>query len=166
MIYILNRDGQVIATAGAPVNEQDLATRGEIAIVSNLDLPPEQVGVVNFPTAPEIIEKPQVNLKSILLETNADDQDGDGLPDLAADGESQIEIAASTFQENGELETKPVRILFRTTAGSLSKRFVESSDGRATVTLTAGRETVQVAVTAEAEGFAPGRILLEFIPPD
>ena len=166
MIYILNREGRVIATASNAVNEDDLATRGEVAVASGLNLPLERVAVEGFPGTPKIVELPQIARKEIVLITNADDHDGDGIPDLQADGTSQIAIVARTLRSDGELDPAPTRILFRTSGGALTQRFVETRAGEAAVILTASRETVQVQVTAEAEGFSPARLLLEFIPPD
>jgi hypothetical protein len=165
MIYIIDRNGKVISSANGPVNEDDLATRGEMAVVSDLVLPLERAAVSGFPDQPAIVESAPPAQAKIILTTTAKDTDGDGLPEILADGQSQAQITAQLLDADG----KPVKgapvVQFRTTAGALSQRSVPCSKGKASVQLRANLDTVAVTVSAFADGFQGARLQLEFVPP-
>jgi len=97
-------------------------------------------------------------LPFLLMSSNIADTDGDGIPDLPADGASVAQITAKTSN------SADIDVTFRTTRGSLSQRTIHASNGSATVELRAATETVAVVVTATAPGFRPGKFFLEFVP--
>ncbi|MGB8698138.1 MAG: Ig-like domain-containing protein, partial [Thermosynechococcaceae cyanobacterium] len=96
--------------------------------------------------------EPKAKPPQIHLTTTALDTDGDGYPELKADGVSRALITAEIKRATGELVLDNVLLNFRTTGGSLSSRRVTTQSGNATVELTASLETVLVTVTASAEG--------------
>lgn len=101
----------------------------------------------------------------IELTTDAQDTDGDGLPEIPADGESKATITATIKDAEGKVLTRVKKpVTFRTTRGILSARNVTPTRGEANVTLTSILETVTATVTATAEGCRPTRFSIEFLP--
>ena len=98
------------------------------------------------------------------LTTDALDTDGDGLPELPADGRSQGTVFATIKAADGTVPRESVALLFKTTGGTLSARTVETAEGKAAVKLTSSTETVSAIVTASAEGVETGSLTFEFIP--
>lgn len=113
------------------------------------------IGVERKPTLPKIY-----------LTTTAQDTDGDGLPELAADAKSKASITANVKDANGNIVNKDFMLTFRTTGGSLSGRRVEAKHGTATVELTSTVETITVTVSASAEGIQSGSLTFELMPPE
>jgi hypothetical protein len=105
------------------------------------------------------------NLPKVFLATNAIDTDGDGMPELPADGQSKAVIRAQVKDSQGQLIQGDLLLDFRTTGGTLSARKVPTQTGQATVELTASLETVQVTVTVSAEGVTENSVTFEFMPP-
>jgi Big-like domain-containing protein len=105
-------------------------------------------------------------LPKIYLTTTAQDTDGDGLPELAADAISKASITAEVKDANGNLVNKDFMLTFRTTGGSLSGRRVEAKHGTATVELTSTVETITVTVSVSAEGIQSGSLTFELMPPE
>jgi hypothetical protein len=97
-------------------------------------------------------------LPSLALTCDAGDSDGDGIPDLPADGSAVAHITAKTS------DGADVDIAFRTTRGSLGERTVHTTQGCAGVELRAATETVAVVVTATAPGYRPAKLNMEFVP--
>jgi len=114
------------------------------------------IGVERKPSPPEIH-----------LSSDAPDTDGDGIPELPADGRSTVTITAEIREPGVHHQRihRDVPLVFKTTGGTLSQRFVLAEEGVTRVTLTPGHETVTVTVTASAEGFAPGSLTFELLPP-
>jgi len=162
--YVVNKLGEVVASSRGPVNVEMLAADGAIAIATDLDLPPYEVAVTGFPDTPKIVARPQPAPGTLTLSSTAKDSDGDGIPELRANGKDKSTITVDASLADGTPVTDPVSVTFRTTAGRLSARVVDLEDGKATVQLTAGRETVAVTVTAAAPGFADALLQLEFVP--
>ncbi|MEA2337516.1 MAG: hypothetical protein QOE82_1523 [Thermoanaerobaculia bacterium] len=158
MFYVINASGSVVASASGPVNTDDLALSGAIAVNSELSLRPDEVGVEGFPAAPRIVAKPPRQLAQLKISSTATDDDGDGLPELRANGKDNTTITV----EASVSESLPVT--FRTTAGRLSARVVDLEEGKASVQFTAGRETVAVTITAAVPGFADARLEMELVP--
>ncbi|MCE7989153.1 MAG: hypothetical protein DYG89_48990 [Caldilinea sp. CFX5] len=113
--------------------------------------------------APIGLEKKAPPLR-IKLTTDAPDTDGDGLPEVVADGQSKATITAELRDIHGKVVPQTIPFTFRTTGGALSSRKVTAIAGRALVELTAALETVSVTVRATAEGAEEGSLVLEFIP--
>lgn len=97
-------------------------------------------------------------LPAIQLKSDAKDTDGDGIPDVPADGTSVIAITVSTA------DGSDTSVTFRTSRGTLSQRTVSTSKGKGKVELRAATETVSVVVTATAAGYRPATLALEFVP--
>jgi hypothetical protein len=166
MYYILDKLGRIVGWVDGPVDADDLASRGESLVESELSLPLDMVEVVGFPSNPAIVEKKELPPSPKLeLSTTAKDTDGDGLPELPANGKSKTSITATLRSAEGEVLDQPVTVLFRTSAGALSHRSVTAAKGKAKVSLTSSLETVEANVTASAEGFEPANLVLEFVPP-
>jgi len=113
------------------------------------------VGVERKPTLPKIY-----------LTTNAQDTDGDGLPELPADAKSKATITVEVRDAKGDIVPKDFILTFRTTGGTLSARRVEAKAGTAAVELTSTVETITVTVSVSAEGTQSGSLTFEFMPPE
>ena len=112
------------------------------------------IGIERKPTPPKIY-----------ITTNAVDNDGDGIPELIADGNSKASITIEVKKPEGELVMEELTLNLKTTGGTLSARRVTTNTGQATVELTSSLETVSVVVEASAEGVTRGSLELEFMPP-
>ena len=114
------------------------------------------IGVERKPSLPEI-----------RLSSDAPDTDGDGIPELPADGKSAVTITAELREGglNDQRIHRDLPLVFKTTGGILSQRFDLAQDGVARVTLMPGQETVTITVTASAEGFTTGSLTFELLPP-
>jgi len=102
----------------------------------------------------------------IMLTTDAPDDDGDGIPEINADGRSTAIINATVMDARGNLMRNHVKLMFRTTGGTLSRRYVTARRGKATVELRSTQETILVTVSALAEGMKTATLSFEFLPPD
>src|SRR5207248_1528740 len=125
-----------------PVNTEDLAHSGSIAVHSALNLPPSEVKLTGFPDKPQIVELPQTIQPILKLSSTAQDADGDGIPDLRADGRSTTTLTVVAQTAGGESIKTPATVTFRTTAGRLAARTAELKDGTASVIFTSGRDTI------------------------
>lgn len=100
----------------------------------------------------------------IHLSTDARDRDGNGIPEIIADGKQQCYITASVRDQSGSLLTyfaEPVT--FKTTGGVLFDREVKCKNGVAKTTLRSVEETLTPTITATAPGCVPGDIEIEFV---
>jgi hypothetical protein len=99
------------------------------------------------------------------LTADLEDHDGDGIGEAPADGEHVIALRA-TLEISGKKRRaeQPVTVRFRTSRGTLSRRAVEAHEGAAEVELRAIDETTRADITATAEGFEIGNLVIEFIP--
>lgn len=109
--------------------------------------------------------------KSILpyidLSIDARDHDGDGIPEMKADGKSRVTITASIRDDEGGIVTNAKNeIHFLTTGGVLSDRTVKCKNGVAKTTLQSVKETLTPTITAFSEGIRTGEIKVEFVHPD
>lgn len=111
-----------------------------------------------------IERKPQP--PKISLSTNAKDTDGDGLPELKADGISKatIDIAIRNPTTKADLYKKPVALRINTTGGRLSERRLTTKTGTASVELTATTDTVTITVSVEADDMETQQIVFELMP--
>ena len=105
-------------------------------------------------------------LPRIHLSTNAADTDGDGLPELAADGSSKARITVEVKDERDKLVKRDFTVTLKTTAGTLSSRRVQAKGGKAALELTSSLETVTATVTASGEGLRAAEVTFEFMPPE
>jgi hypothetical protein len=164
MHYIVNSRGEVVGTASGAVNTEDLSSLGSIAIYSDLNLTPSEVKVTGFPDKPQIVEQPKTVQPLLKLSTTANDDDGDGTPDLKADGNSTATLTVTAQTAAGEKIESAVPVTFRTTAGRLAARTVTLEDGTASVQFTAGRDTILAHITASAVGFDSADLAIELVP--
>lgn len=101
----------------------------------------------------------------IVLSTDAEDRDGDGLPELPADGSTSTKVRASIYDPRERLVTeKPVKVKFRVSRGTISRREVQTEDGVADVEFTSAAETTQSRIIATATALESDAMLFEFIP--
>jgi hypothetical protein len=113
----------------------------------------------------ELVKK--AALPRIDLAIDAPDNDGDGIPEMKADGKSRITITASIRDEEGKIVTNANHIIhFLTTGGVLSDRTVKCKSGVAKTTLQSVKETLTPTITAFSEGIRTGEIKVEFVHPD
>lgn len=112
------------------------------------------VGVERKPKPPQIH-----------LSTNAVDSDGDGLPELPADGQSKATITIEVKGTDGKLIQDELPLNISTTAGALSDRRISTQNGQATVEFTSSMETVTAVITVDAEGAKSASLTFEFMPP-
>lgn len=101
----------------------------------------------------------------LALSCDRPDLDGDGRPELAADGRMQATIVATVLDDAGEpVDATGTEITFRVTRGRLSARRAACTGAEAEVTLRSVTETVTARVTATAEGLLEASLDLEFVP--
>jgi hypothetical protein len=106
-------------------------------------------------------------LPYIELSIDAPDHDGDGIPEMKADGRSKVTITASIRDEEGKVVTRAGNdIHFLTTGGVLSDRIVRCKSGVAKTTLQSVKETLTPTITAFSDGVRKGEIKVEFVHPD
>jgi hypothetical protein len=113
----------------------------------------------------DLVKKPI--LPYIDLSIDAKDHDGDGIPEMKADGKSKVTITASIRDEEGGIVTNASnQIHFLTTGGVLSDRMVKCKNGVAKTTLQSVKETLTPTITAFSDGIRVGEIKVEFVHPD
>jgi hypothetical protein len=113
------------------------------------------------------------SLLRIVLSTNAQDQDGDGIPEIAAPNrqlagssgpESQAEITVQ-IMDGDKKAALSMDVLLSTTGGSLESRLLTTSkSGTASTTIFAGTDTVTLTVTASAQDLPDASLMLEVMP--
>lgn len=114
------------------------------------------------------------SLLRIVLSTNAPDQDGDGIPEIAAPNrqlagspsgpESQAEITVQ-IMDGDKKAALSMDVLLSTTGGSLESRLLTTSKaGTASTTIFAGTDTVTLTVTASAQDLPDASLMLEVMP--
>jgi len=113
----------------------------------------------------DLVRKPI--LPYIELSIDARDHDGDGIPEMKADGKSKVTITASVRDEEGKVVTNASNLIhFLTTGGVLSDRTVKCKNGVAKTTLQSVKETLTPTITAFSDGIREGEIKVEFVHPD
>jgi hypothetical protein len=100
----------------------------------------------------------------IILTTDAEDRDGDGLPELPADGRSSMKITVRLVDAHDKALNLDTPITFKTSRGSLSSRQAVPKKGVATIELASAGETTSARITAAAPELEPGELVVEFIP--
>jgi hypothetical protein len=165
MFYILDVAGGIVRTATTVPDMPGIKEAGQTVVESDFALGINDVEVKGFPDKPVIVGKRAPVVPSIVLNTTAQDTDGDGLPELFADGKSKASLTVFLHDLDGSLLKKSVQVGFRVTAGAISKRQVKTTQGKATVDFTAGQETVTAMVFAFADGYAPAYLRFELVPP-
>jgi len=100
----------------------------------------------------------------ITLSTNAKDTDGDGLPEVKADGKSKATIDIEIRDTKGELVKKAIDLRINTTSGRLSVRRMTTKTGTASVDLTSTLDTVTVTVSVEADEMETQQLTFELMP--
>jgi hypothetical protein len=100
----------------------------------------------------------------ISLTTDAKDTDGDGLPELKADGTSKATINIEIRNAKGDLVKKSTALRVRTTGGRLSARTITTKTGTASVDLTANLDTVTVTVSVAADDMETQQLTFELMP--
>ena len=100
----------------------------------------------------------------LVLTTDARDRDGDGIPELPADGKATARIQVAAQNPQGGTLVDPLVVSFRATRGALSHRNAKTRDGLAEVKLRTANETTICEVIASVSRFESKPLLLEFIP--
>jgi hypothetical protein len=106
------------------------------------------------------------SLPKLHLTTDAEDVDGDGLPEIVADGQSKATITAELKDPRGERVSEEIELFFKTTGGALSARRVRLTEGVATVELASALETITAQVSVSAEDVEGDSLTFEFMPPN
>jgi hypothetical protein len=102
-----------------------------------------------------------------VLTTDLPDLDGDGTPELPADGRASVRIKVQVLDEGGRaLRTNPPQVKVQTSRGTISKRMLKLDRGAGEVELRTVQETTPVQITATASGYESASLTLEFIPAD
>ena len=100
----------------------------------------------------------------IRLSSDATDRDGNGVPEIIADGKAQCNITASVRDSNGDVLTSfDGMVTFRTTGGVLFDREVKCVNGEARTALRSVEETLTPRITAAAPGCITGGMDIEFV---
>jgi len=133
-------------------------------VESDLELDIENIEFHGFPRRPIAILKQTAQLPRIVLTTTVEDADGDGVPELPADGKSKATVRVLLRDAKQGLVKKSVELTFQASAGSLSERTVTTKEGKATIQFIPGNETVTAVIRATAEGFEPGHLQFELVP--
>ena len=117
---------------------------------------------VNKKGVPVGIEhKPTLTLK---LSTTLKDEDGDGMPELKADGKSLAPITVQIL-DGQKPKRSTVKVKLSTTGGRLDQRILDfKNSSKATVNLQSVTETITIEVTATAEGMHSDSITFELMP--
>jgi hypothetical protein len=177
MIYLVNGDGAVVASADDAIDSEAAAAAGLTVIASDLDLPLDRVAATSSGGSVKVIERPAegpAGGKRLRLSTHGEGGEGGGDAadddarepiEIPADGSASVLVYAELLDEGGERADEAAEIRFRTSRGSLGARRVTAKGGRAKVELTSTTETVTGVVTAEAAGYAPARLAFELVPP-
>lgn len=110
-----------------------------------------------------IVRKPQP--PRITLTTDAVDTDGDGMPEIPADGESKARIFINIKDVGGQPHLEETTLFLRTTGGRLSARRILTSNGKAEASLTSVLETITITVSVRAENMEEVAITFELMPP-
>ncbi len=106
-------------------------------------------------------------LPHIEIAVDAPDHDGDGIPEMKADGKSTVTITASIRDEEGKVVTNAKNnVHFLTTGGVLSDRIVKCKNGVAKTELKSVKETLTPTITAFTDGAIKGETKVEFVHPD
>jgi hypothetical protein len=163
MFYIIDSRGQLVSTSSVAVDARDLAARGETAVHSDLSILPGQHVVTGFPANPQISAGQSAPV-TLALVVSATDSDGDGVPDIPADGKSKTTLTAKLTGPDGKPANAAIQVTFRTTGGALAARSATAQNGEASVGFTASRETVSVSLSASIPGADPAYASLEMIP--
>jgi hypothetical protein len=100
----------------------------------------------------------------ISLTTDAKDTDGDGLPELKADGTSKARINIEIHNAKGDLVKKSTALRVSTTGGRLSARRITTKTGTASVDLTSTLDTVTLTVSVEADDMETQQLIFELMP--
>ena len=109
MYYILDEEGRVIGSADGPVDQTDLKSRSHVALASDLDLGVELVEAQGRGPARSIVRKSVLQPSRIELATSAKDSDGDGVPELPANGKSKTTITATLKHPSDKLVKEKVK---------------------------------------------------------
>jgi hypothetical protein len=103
----------------------------------------------------------------IVLKCDRPDLDGDGLPELPADGHSTARVTATVVAMDGTTRAEVTApIAFQVSRGSLSRRRAQPEQGAANVEVRSVTETIRIDITASAEGFEGAALAIEIIPVD
>lgn len=101
---------------------------------------------------------------TIVLTTDAPDEDKDGLPELKADGQSKARIKIQVMDGQKPLK-KEVDLKASTTGGRLNSRMIKTNkSGAAAIDLQSITETVTITVTVTGEEMHSGSITFELMP--
>ena len=169
MWYFVDHEGRIMSTSNRDVDRDEVARSGMTQIWSDNDIPLPLADVHGYPHSPRIVERREPaddfeRARQIKMETDAADADGDGRPEVPADGVTAATITAWVADSPDKPLREGLEVHFRTTRGILSARSAPLRGGKATVRLTSSLETVSVGVYASAEGCRPAALYLEFIP--
>lgn len=104
------------------------------------------------------------NPPRIIMTTTAEDTDGDGMPELPADGTTEADIHLAIQDGDGNTYEEPMTVKISTSGGSLSARIMTVEDGQAIIKLRSSRDTITAKVSVEAEGVEGDSITFEFMP--
>lgn len=100
----------------------------------------------------------------IELSTDAEDSDGDGMPELKADGKSTARIDIQ-LMDGIKPAKKEADLKVSTTGGRLSARMIRTNkSGKASVELQSISETITITVTVSGEGLHTERLTFELMP--
>jgi hypothetical protein len=100
----------------------------------------------------------------VVLTCDHKDQDGDGRPELPADGKTVAKITATLHDLKGNVLKEQLPVRFQVDRGALSRREVAAEAGVAVVEYRTVAETVRATITATAEGLERGRLEVDMLP--
>lgn len=108
-----------------------------------------------------IEHKPTLALK---ITTDAEDTDGDGMPELKADGSSKAKLTVKVY-DGAKVKKTTAQIKLSTSGGRLDQRIFDlKNKSQLTTYLTSTTETITITVTASAEGMHSDSLTFELMP--
>ncbi|HHG85767.1 MAG TPA: hypothetical protein ENJ82_13550 [Bacteroidetes bacterium] len=108
-----------------------------------------------------IEHKPTLSLK---ITTDLEDTDGDGMPELKADGVSKAKLKVQVY-DGLKLKKTNAKIKLSTTGGRLDARIFDlKNQNQFTASLQSTTETITITVTASAEGMHADSLTFELMP--
>ena len=172
----LRNNGRILALHGGReeyflqdlMNDQQFVDHYNLSDVDELSLVITEVDTQTFSPSEYYVSAGELKPHhQIILSTDAQDEENpNGVPEIAGDGKSTCEITAEIVDAEGKVNQKySGDVKFQTARGKLSTRngIVKAKKGLAKIVLTSAPETVPpFEVRAEADGCTVGILQLEF----
>src|SRR4029450_6709523 len=112
MFYILDEAGNLARTATSVPDKAGLQAAGYTVVESDMDIDIENIEFQGFPHRPLVLQRQPSQLPRVVLTTNAEDTDGDGVAEIPADGRSKGSVRVFLRDTKGLIK-KAVDVSFQ-----------------------------------------------------